>query len=93
MEDLFINVSGAVCYNHSVACGSSLQGGELHVIPDNGFGLIQLIFLMAAYGFILYQASNLIADGSEMLTLVLSPGKSPITCIFQFSCFQVWLAD
>lgn len=29
---------------------------------------------MAVYGYILYQASNLIAGGSEMLELVMSPG-------------------
>ena len=29
---------------------------------------------MAVYGYILYQASNLIAGGSEMVELVMSPG-------------------
>jgi Ca2+/Na+ antiporter len=43
-------------------------------IRDDGFGWVQLIFLMAAYGYILYRASKLIADGSELLSIVLDPG-------------------
>jgi Ca2+/Na+ antiporter len=34
----------------------------------------QLFFLLAIYGYILFKASKYIADGSELLTLVLNPG-------------------
>jgi Ca2+/Na+ antiporter len=45
-----------------------------HYIPKNGYGYVQLIFLMMAYGYVLYEASNLISEGSELLMLVLNPG-------------------
>jgi Ca2+/Na+ antiporter len=35
---------------------------------------VKLLFLLAVYGYILFVGSNLIADGSESLSLVLSPG-------------------
>ncbi|CAH0481005.1 unnamed protein product [Peronospora belbahrii] len=41
-------------------------------LPDGGYGLIQVLFLGAVYGFVLYNASNLISDGSELLLLVPS---------------------
>lgn len=34
----------------------------------------QLFFLLVIYGYILFKASKYIADGSELLTLVMSPG-------------------
>jgi Ca2+/Na+ antiporter len=43
-------------------------------IRDDGFGWVQLLFLTGAYGYILYRASKLIADGSELLSIVLDPG-------------------
>jgi len=43
-------------------------------LPADGYGFVQLLFLMASYGYILAQASNLIADGSELLLAVLDPG-------------------
>jgi len=43
-------------------------------IRHDGFGWIQLLFLMLIYGYILYRASKLIADGSELLSIVLDPG-------------------
>jgi hypothetical protein len=33
---------------------------------------VQLLFLGGCYGFVLFQASNLISDGSELLLLVPS---------------------
>ncbi|CAI5701077.1 unnamed protein product [Peronospora effusa] len=41
-------------------------------LPDGGYGLIQVLFLGAVYGFVLFNASNLISDGSELLLLVPS---------------------
>ncbi|RLN69317.1 hypothetical protein BBJ29_000226 [Phytophthora kernoviae] len=41
-------------------------------LPDDGYGLIQVLFLGAVYGFVLFNASNLISDGSELLLLVPS---------------------
>ena len=35
---------------------------------------MQLFFLMLVYGFILLKASKMIADGSEMLMLIINPG-------------------
>jgi len=39
-------------------------------LPQDGSGLIQVLFLGAVYGFVLFNASNLISDGSELLLLV-----------------------
>ncbi|KAI9911853.1 hypothetical protein PsorP6_009045 [Peronosclerospora sorghi] len=41
-------------------------------LPDGGYGLIQVLFLGAVYGFVLFNASNLISNGSELLLLVPS---------------------
>ncbi|KAE9059643.1 hypothetical protein PF010_g30536, partial [Phytophthora fragariae] len=41
-------------------------------LPDDGYGLFQVLFLGAVYGFVLFNASNLISDGSELLLLVPS---------------------
>lgn len=41
---------------------------------DGGVVALQLLFLLAAYSFILMKGSKLIAEGSEMLMLVLNPG-------------------
>ena len=41
-------------------------------LPDGGYGFIQLLFLTAVYGYILYTASNMISDGSELLLLIPS---------------------
>jgi hypothetical protein len=43
-------------------------------VPENGFGDFQILFLIAVYGYILFKASQLIADGSELLMLVVNPG-------------------
>ncbi|CAI5742951.1 unnamed protein product [Hyaloperonospora brassicae] len=41
-------------------------------LPDTGYGLVQVLFLGAVYGSVLFTASNLISDGSELLLLVPS---------------------
>lgn len=43
-------------------------------LPRTGGGDFQLFFLAAVYGYILFKASGLIANGSEMLMLVFNPG-------------------
>ncbi|KAA0148894.1 hypothetical protein FNF29_06368 [Cafeteria roenbergensis] len=62
LSDLFIDTA-ASC----PATGS-------HFIPEDGFGLFQLVFLTLVYGYILASSSKMIADGSELLLLVLNPG-------------------
>ena len=39
---------------------------------DWGWGMVQVLTLMAGYGYILFSASNMLADGSELLLLVPS---------------------
>jgi Ca2+/Na+ antiporter len=39
-------------------------------LPQDGSGLLQVFFLGAVYAFVLFNASNLISDGSELLLLV-----------------------
>lgn len=41
-------------------------------LPPGGAGLAQVLFLGAVYGYILFNASNMISDGSELLLLVPS---------------------
>jgi len=45
---------------------------DLSLLPNDNYGLFQLLFLALCYGFILMQASNTISDGSELLLLVPS---------------------
>lgn len=50
---------------------------KLFIDPNSltsGYTGFQLVFLIAVYAVILFKASKLIADGSEMLTLVFNPG-------------------
>eukprot|EP01066_Platyproteum_vivax_P015733 Platyproteum_vivax@DN6918_c0_g1_i5.p1 len=42
------------------------------LLPQGAYGLIQVLFLAAVYGYILFSASNLISNGSELLLLVPS---------------------
>ena len=35
--------------------------------PDWAWGMVQVLFLMAGYGYVLFKASNMLADGSELL--------------------------
>ena len=48
-----------------------IDAGDL---PPGAAGYVQLLFLAAVYGFILFKASKLISAGSELLQLVLPPG-------------------
>jgi Ca2+/Na+ antiporter len=41
-----------------------------HTLPEGVYGFIQLLFLLIVYAYILFTASNLISDGSELLLLV-----------------------
>lgn len=68
LSDLFVDTSG------ELVCNVSGHVTTEYVVPHNGDGAFQLAFFLFVYGFILTQASNLIADGSELLTLVLNPG-------------------
>lgn len=43
---------------------------DVKTLPDNQYGLFQLVFLGLVYGYCLMYASNLISDGSELLLLV-----------------------
>ena len=43
-------------------------------LPATGFGDVQIIFLILIYGYVLYLSAKLIADGSELLAVVLDPG-------------------
>jgi hypothetical protein len=45
---------------------------EVSTLPNNFYGFFQLISLGGVYGCILFYASNLISDGSELLLLVPS---------------------
>jgi len=45
---------------------------DLDTLPDDGYGTFQLLFLGSIYGYILFFASNLISNGSELLLLVPS---------------------
>lgn len=42
------------------------------LLPNSGFGFFQVSFIGAVYGKILFDASNLISDGSELLLLIPS---------------------
>ena len=42
------------------------------VMPDSAYGFIQVLFMGAVYGYILFNASNMISEGSELLLLVPS---------------------
>lgn len=47
---------------------------DVTTLPDNGYGAIQIAFLAVVYGYLLFKGSQLIADGAEMLTLVMDAG-------------------
>jgi hypothetical protein len=67
LGDLFVDVSATCPATNGTGAGE-------HLIPENGFGIVQLLLFVAFYGYILSKASQLIADGSELLLLVLDPG-------------------
>eukprot|EP00301_Raphidiophrys_heterophryoidea_P001233 c10599_g1_i4.p1 GENE.c10599_g1_i4~~c10599_g1_i4.p1 ORF type:complete len:612 (+),score=142.16 c10599_g1_i4:74-1837(+) len=43
---------------------------EATSLPDDGYGFCQMIFLLVAYGYILYTGSKSVSDGAELLLLV-----------------------
>ena len=43
-------------------------------LPATPFGDVQILFLVLVYGYVLYVSAKLIADGSELLSVVLDPG-------------------
>jgi hypothetical protein len=45
---------------------------DVSTLPTDSYGLFQLLSLGFVYGYILFNASNLISDGSELLLLVPS---------------------
>ena len=45
---------------------------DVTTLPDNAYGVFQLFSLGGVYGSILFYASNMISDGSELLLLVPS---------------------
>ena len=45
---------------------------DVKEFPQNGYGLFQLLFITSIYGYILYNGSNMISDGSELLLLIPS---------------------
>ena len=71
---------------------------NVSVLPHNGFGFFQIIFLGFVYMYLLYIGSNLISDGSELLLLIPSTanivgsivlpilGSTPEMALVLFSC-------
>jgi hypothetical protein len=45
---------------------------DVAALPEDGYGMVQLLFVGGTYGYILFYASNLISDGSELLLLIPS---------------------
>ena len=45
---------------------------DLETLPQDGYGTVQLLFLMGCYALVLFSASNMISDGSELLLLIPS---------------------
>ena len=52
------------------------MAGKCVVSDPDFYGVVQLLFLGGIYGMVLFKASNLIADGSELLLLI--PSIAPI---------------
>uniref|UniRef100_A0A7S3PG68 Sodium/calcium exchanger membrane region domain-containing protein n=1 Tax=Aplanochytrium stocchinoi TaxID=215587 RepID=A0A7S3PG68_9STRA len=62
-------------YEYPAECKEPVFNPEDHLKPTFG-GIVQLLFLACVYGCILFYASNLISDGSELLLLI--PSIAPI---------------
>ena len=56
--------------------GEGVVAGKCVVSDPDFYGVVQLLFLGGIYGMVLFKASNLIADGSELLLLI--PSIAPI---------------
>jgi Ca2+/Na+ antiporter len=50
-----------------------VKGSQLF-IPSDDLSFIPLVFLMVVYGVLLFRASKIISDGSEMLLAIYGPG-------------------
>uniref|UniRef100_A0A7S2SXU0 EF-hand domain-containing protein n=1 Tax=Rhizochromulina marina TaxID=1034831 RepID=A0A7S2SXU0_9STRA len=50
-------------------------------LPQDGYGLCQLLTLLFGYAYVLYVASNMISDGSELLLLVPSVAGIVGSCV------------
>ncbi len=72
LPDLYNNSAYPVC----VESDGDYAPGECVVSDPSFFGVVQLLFLGGIYGLVLFKASNLIADGSELLLLI--PSIAPI---------------
>mmetsp|Transcript_3040 Transcript_3040/g.6481 ORF Transcript_3040/g.6481 Transcript_3040/m.6481 type:complete len:593 (+) Transcript_3040:96-1874(+) len=60
-----------------VALGAEAPPTGLNPFPDSAVcSMSQVLFLAAVYGYVLFQASNLISDGAELLLLV--PRFAPV---------------
>ena len=75
LGDLFVGVmpcppSSAVNNSSTAAAAADAALGDC--LPADGFGLVQVLFLGFCYGYILFWASNLISDGSELLLCIES---------------------
>lgn len=51
------------------------------ILPDDGYGFMQLMTLLVGYGYVLFFASNMISDGSELLLLVPSVAGIVGSCV------------
>ena len=61
------------------------QLGFCWLCGSAGFGFVQVLFLMFAYAYVLFFASNMISDGSELLLLVPSM-RGEMSIPFRFDC-------
>jgi hypothetical protein len=47
----------------------------MELFPEaSEMGVVPVMFMLCVYGYILFTASGVIADGSEMLLLIYGPG-------------------
>ena len=83
VEDMFVNsavengnftkclIDAALAANSPLAIQNCEDANE-GKLPEGGYGVFQLLFLMACYGYFLFNGANLIGDGAELLLLVPS---------------------
>ena len=55
-------------------------------LPEGGYGVFQLLFLMACYGYFLFNGANLIGDGSSFLHFFVTCFSFPCAFRVLFSC-------
>jgi hypothetical protein len=65
--------TGATAHADTMSAISNLFV-DVTALPHDGYGYVQLIFLIGVYGYVLFRASQCVADGSELLMLVMNPG-------------------